>query len=329
MQGRELRYNQALNLALREALAEDPAVLVLGEEVASPQGGAFGVTRGLAEEFGPERVMDTPISENGFVGVAVGGALLGLRPVVEVMFSDFLALAADQIINHATKFHYMYRGQVRVPLVIRTACGGYRGYGATHSQFPAAWFANVPGLKIVAPFTPADARWMLRWAIADDNPVLFFEHKLLYAQRGEVPDVPDIPPEVRAVVRREGEDVTVVGFSYLLGVALEAAATLADMGVSAEVVDLRSLKPLDMDTVLHSVRKTGRVVIVEEGPRTGGVGAEVAARIAEEALPYLDGRIVRVAAADTPIPSSLELEQAVLPSMEQVVSACLRALSWE
>ncbi len=325
----ELRYNQALNLGLREALAQDPRTILLGEEVGSPQGGAFAVTKGLVEEFGPERVMDTPISEGGFVGVAVGAAITGLRPVVELMFSDFLTLAADQIINHASKFHYMYGGQVSVPLVIRTACGGYRGYGATHSQFPAAWFSNVPGLKIVAPFTAGDARWMLRWAMADNNPVLFFEHKLLYGQKGDVPERAEVTPlEISAVVRKAGEDVTLVGFSYLLGMALEAADRLEEEGISAEVIDLRSLKPLDMETVLKSVQKTGCVVIVEEGPKTGGIGAEIAASIAEVLLPYIDGRIVRVAAGDVPIPSAIDLENALLPNTEQILAACRNALTW-
>lgn len=324
----ELRYNEALNLALREAMQEDPRVVLLGEEVASPQGGAFAVTRGLVDVFGAGQVMDTPISENGFVGVAVGAAATGLRPVVELMFSDFLALAADQIINHAAKFNYMYGGQVTTPLVIRTACGGYRGYGATHSQFPAAWFLNIPGLKIVAPYTPRDARWILRWAIQDENPVLFLEHKLLYGQRGDVPEKEDVPNEITAAVLREGADVTVIGFSYILGMALEAATLLAEEGISAEVIDLRSLKPLDMDTVLISVEKTGRLVVVEEGPKTGGVGAEVVARIAEEALACLDGRVVRVAAADTPIPASPDLERVVLPDTSRIVDACHRALTW-
>lgn len=325
----ELRYNQALNLALRESLREDSRVIVLGEEVASPQGGAFAVTKGLVEEFGPERIINTPISENGFVGVAVGAAMSGLRPVVELMFADFIALAADQIINHAAKFRYVYGGQITVPLVIRAACGGYRGYGATHSQFPAAWFANIPGLKIVAPLTPRSARQALRWAIREEDPVLFLEHKLLYGQKGEVPDYegPDFEP--RATVLREGEHLTIVGFSYVLGMALEASERLQADGISAEVIDLCSLKPLDMETVLASVRKTGRAVLVEEGPKTGGIGAEVAARIAEEALPYVDGRIVRVAAADTPIPCAPELERAVLPDTDRIVEACYSALSWD
>lgn len=326
----ELRFNQALNQGLREALIEDSQVIIMGEEVGSPQGGAFAVTKGLIDEFGSDRIMDTPISENGFVGVAVGAALTGMRPVVELMFSDFLALAADQIINHASKFHYMYGGQVSVPLVIRTACGGYRGYGATHSQFPVAWFSNVPGLKIVAPYTAEDARSMLRWAIKDNNPVLFFEHKLLYGQKGEVSsDRIELPENIKAVVLKPGDDVTIVSFSYLLGMALEAATILEDEGISAEVIDLRSLKPLDMDTVLDSVRKTGRVVIVEEGPKTGGIGAEVASGIAETALPYIDGRIIRVAASDTPIPSSADLERAVLPNTGHILSACRSALSWD
>ena len=323
----EMRYNQALNLALRETLSGDSRVIVLGEVVASPQGGAFAVTRELVEEFGPERVIDTPICENGFVGLAVGAAMCGLRPIVELMFSDFIALAADQIINHAAKFHYMYAGQVTVPLVIRTACGGFRGYGATHSQFPAAWFNNVPGVKIVAPFTAEDARWMLRWAVNENSPVIFFEHKLLYGRKGTVPELTDVPGEVRAKILREGSDVTVVGFSYMLEMALEAASALESEGISAEIIDLRSLKPLDMDTVLQSVRKTGCAVILEEAPKTGGIGAEVASRIAEEALPYIDGGIIRVAAADTPIPSALHLERSVLPSTESVIAACREARS--
>lgn len=325
----ELKYREAINLALREEMAADPRVIVMGEEVASPQGGAFAVTGGLVQEFTTDRVIDTPISENGFVGVAVGAATSGLRPVVEIMFSDFVALAADQLINHAAKFHYMYAGQITVPMVVRAASGGYRGYGATHSQFPAAWFMNVPGLKILAPFSPADARWMLRWAIEDENPVLFLEHKLLYGLTGEVPETAEIPDQISANVLREGTDVTLVGFSYVLGMALDAADQLQQDDISVEVIDIRSIKPLDMETILESVEKTGRIVIVEEGPKTGGVGAEIAAVVAERALPYLDGRVIRVAAADTPIPSSLELERAVLPDVDQIATACVDSLSWE
>ena len=325
----ELRYREAINLALREEMAADPRVIVMGEEVASPQGGAFAVTGGLVQEFTTDRVIDTPISENGFVGVAVGAATSGLRPVVEIMFSDFVALAADQLINHAAKFHYMYAGRITVPMVVRAASGGYRGYGATHSQFPAAWFMNVPGLKILAPFNPADARWMLRWAIKDENPVLFLEHKLLYGLTGEVPETAEMPDQISANVLREGTDVTLVGFSYVLGMALDAADQLQQDDISVEVIDIRSIKPLDMETILESVEKTGRIVIVEEGPKTGGVGAEIAAVVAERALPYLDGRVIRVAAADTPIPSSLELERAVLPDVDQIATACVDSLSWE
>jgi pyruvate/2-oxoglutarate/acetoin dehydrogenase E1 component len=325
----EIRFNEALNLALREALDEDKRVMLLGEEVASPQGGAFAVTKGLVDIYGPGRIVDTPISENGFVGVAVGAAMTGLRPIAELMFSDFIALAADQIINHAAKFHYVYGGQVKVPMVIRTATGGYRGYGATHSQFPAAWFMNIPGLKAVAPYTPRDARKMLRWAIQDDNPVLFFEHKLLYGQRGPVPKDEDIPDKITAAILREGEDITLVGFSYVLGMALEAADRLAETGVSVEVIDLRSLKPLDMSTILLSLKKTGRIVVVEEGPKTGGVGAEIIARVSEEALEYLDGPIVRVAAEDMPIPASPDLERMILPSTDAIADACKRTLSWD
>ena len=323
----KIRYREALNLALHEAMTEDPTVIVMGEEVASPQGGAFAVTGGLVDKFTERRVIDTPISENGFVGVAVGAATCGLRPVVEIMFADFLALAADQLINHAAKFHYMYDGSVKVPMVVRAACGGYRGYGATHSQFPASWFMNVPGLKIVAPFTPEDARWMLRWAINDNNPVLFLEHKLLYGLDGEVSPVSPMPENVSSKVIRRGEDVTVISFSFTLGMALDAAQELIEEDVSVEVIDLRCIKPIEISTILSSVKKTGRVVIVEEGPKTGGVGAEIAATIAESVLSFLDGRIIRVAGADTPIPSAINLEQAILPDKDQIVRACIASLN--
>lgn len=315
----ELTYWQALQQALREEMQRDERVFLLGEDI-GVYGGAFGVTRGLSQEFGDERVRCTPISEASVVGVAIGAALTGLRPVVEIMFMDFLTLAMDQLANHAAKFRYMYGPQINVPMVVRTPAGGGRCYGATHSQSLEAWFLHVPGIKVVAPSTPADARGLLKTAIRDENPVLFVEHKLLYATTGEVPDGDGALPFGRAAVRREGTDVTLVSHSYHAVVAQGAAERLAREGIRAEVIDLRSLVPLDTETVLASVRKTGRLVCVEEGSRTGGVGAEVAARVAEAAYEYLDAPVRRVAAPDTPIPFSRPLEEAALPGEEWIVA---------
>lgn len=319
----EMPYWQALRDALRAEMTRDPSVFLMGEDIGE-YGGAFGVTRDLLREFGEERVRCTPISEGTIVGAATGAALVGLRPVVEIMFMDFMTLTMDQLVNHAAKMRYMYGPQARVPLVVRTPAGGGRCYGATHSQSLEAWFLHAPGLKVVAPSTPADAKGLLLAAIRDDNPVLFVEHKLLYATVGEVPDGDDALPLGRAAVRRQGSDVTVVSYSHSVLLALEAAAQLAERGVSAEVVDLRTLAPMDVDTVLASVRKTGRLVCVEEGARTGGVGAEIAARVAEEAYEYLDAPIRRVAAIDAPLPFSPPLEAAALPSAAGIAAACER-----
>ncbi|HVO25497.1 MAG TPA: alpha-ketoacid dehydrogenase subunit beta, partial [Candidatus Margulisiibacteriota bacterium] len=320
---RELTYWQALQEALREEMQRDPAVFLMGEDIGA-YGGAFGVTRGLLAEFGAERVRCTPISEASIVGAAIGAALTGMRPVVEIMFMDFLTLAMDQLANHAAKVRYMYGPQVRVPLVLRTPAGGGRCYGATHSQSLEAWFLHVPGVKVIAPATPADAKALLRAAIRDDNPVLCVEHKLLYATTGPVPDDGELGGIGRAVVRRPGRDVTLVAYSYYVGVALEAAQQLAGDGIEAEVLDLRSLVPMDSDAILASVRKTGRLVCVEEGTRTGGVGAEIAARVAEDAYEYLDAPIRRVAAADVPIPFSPALEPLALPQSGDIVGAVRR-----
>jgi len=322
---RELTYWQALQEALREEMQRDPAVFLMGEDIGA-YGGAFGVTRGLLAEFGAERVRCTPISEASIVGAAIGAALTGMRPVVEIMFMDFLTLAMDQLANHAAKVRYMYGPQVRVPLVLRTPAGGGRCYGATHSQSLEAWFLHVPGVKVIAPATPADAKALLRAAIRDDNPVLCVEHKLLYATTGPVPDDGELGGIGRAVVRRPGRDVTLVAYSYYVGVALEAAQQLAGDGIEAEVLDLRSLVPMDSDAILASVRKTGRLVCVEEGTRTGGVGAEIAARVAEDAYEYLDAPIRRVAAADVPIPFSPALEPLALPQSGDIVGAVRRML---
>lgn len=315
---RELTYWQALQDALRDEMRRDERVFLMGEDIGT-YGGAFGVTRGLLEEFGPERVRCTPISEGTIVGAATGAALTGLRPVVEIMFMDFLTLAMDQLANHAAKFRYMYGPQARVPLVVRTPAGGGRCYGATHSQSLEAWFLHVPGLKVVAAATPADAKGLLTAAMRDDNPVLFVEHKLLYATSGPVPDGEHIVPLGRAEVRRTGRDVTVVTYGYGVRIALEAATALAGDGIEAEVIDLRSLVPMDIARIVDSVRKTGRLLCLEEGTRTGGVGAEIAACVAEHAYEYLDAPIRRVAAADLPIPFSPALEPLTLPQASDVV----------
>lgn len=319
----EWTYAQALREALRREMAADESVFLMGEDI-GVYGGAFGVTRGLLEEFGPERVRCTPISEASVVGLGIGAALIGMRPVVEIMFMDFVTLAMDQLVNHAAKFHYIYGAQAQVPLVVRTPAGGGRCYGATHSQSLQAWFLHVPGLRVAAPAFPADAYAMLRTAVRDPNPVLFVEHKLLYGTSGPVdPEAMDGEPG-RAAIRRRGADVTLVAHSHAVLLALTAAEKLSAEGIEAEVVDLRWLSPLDAETVARSVRRTGRVLCVEEGPRTGGVGAEVAARIAESAYEYLDAPVVRIAGADTPIPFSPPLERAVLPSSDEVVAAARR-----
>jgi len=315
---RELTYWQGLQEALRQEMTRDPSVFLMGEDIGT-YGGAFGVTRGLLAEFGPARVRCTPISEATIVGAATGAALTGMRPVVEIMFMDFVTLAMDQLANHAAKFRYMYGPQARVPLVLRTPAGGGRCYGATHSQSLEAWFLHVPGLKVVAPATPADAKGLLTAAIRDDNPVLCVEHKLLYATTGPVPDGDEALPIGRAVTRRTGRDVTFVAYSYYVGIALQAAERLAGDGIDVEVVDLRTLAPIDTDSVLQSVRKTGRLVCIEEGTRTGGVGAEIAARVAELAYEYLDAPIRRIAAPDVPIPFSPALEQETLPTADGIV----------
>ena len=322
---REVAYWQGVQEALREEMMRDPHVFLMGEDI-GVYGGAFGATRGLLAEFGPERVRNTPISEATIVGAGIGAALTGMRPVVEIMFMDFVTLAMDQIANHAAKFRYIYGEQARVPLVIRTPAGGGRSYGATHSQSLEAWFLHVPGLKVIAPATPADVKGLLKSAIRDDNPVLCVEHKRLYATAGPVPDGEVTVPIGQAMIRRQGTDVTLVTYSYYVGVALQAAEALARDGINAEVVDLRTLAPLDTETVLDSVRKTARLICIEEGTRTGGIGAEVAARVVEEAYEYLDAPIRRIAAPDIPIPFSPVLEEAALPKLDDIVQTVLELL---
>jgi pyruvate dehydrogenase E1 component beta subunit len=291
----------------------------MGEDIAT-YGGAFGVTRGLADGFGAERIRDTPISEQALVGTAIGAAVAGARPVVEIMFADFVTLAVDQLVNMAAKLHYIYGATC--PLVVRLPIGAGRGYGATHSQTTERLFTGVPGLRIAAPSCAGDASALLRTAIRDPNPVLFLEHKLLYPLRWEVPDSPPDPlPLGRAAVTRAGTDVTIVAWSYMAFQALRAAEALAADDLSAEVVDLRTLCPLDMDTVIASATKTGRVLIVEEGPRTGGFAAEVACRIFEAAYDSLDAPIRRLAGPDSPVPAARNLEAAILPDVARIATA--------
>ena len=315
-----MTYAEAIRSALVEEMQRDERVILLGEDIAF-YGGAFRVTRGLAHEFGTRRVINTPISENSFVGVAVGAALTGLRPVVEIMFMDFITLAMDQIVNHAAKLHYIYGGQARVPMVVRAPAGAGRGYGASHSQSLEAWFVHTPGLKVAAPATPRDAHGLLKAAIRDDNPVVFVESKLLYGVKGDVPDPEEVIPLGRAAVLREGGDVTLIAYSRMTALALEAAATLDQGGIQCEVLDLRTLAPLDVEALAASVAKTHRAVIIEEDTRRGGVGAEVAAVLADQAFRQLDSPIRRVACEDVPIPCSPTLEQAVLPSVEKIIAA--------
>jgi pyruvate dehydrogenase E1 component beta subunit len=307
-----ISYRQALHDTLRTELARDDDVVLLGEEIGVFEG-SYKITAGLLAEFGPDRVRDTPISEEGFVGAAVGAAMLGLRPVVEIMTLNFSLLAIDQIVNHAAKMHAMFGGQVAVPMVIRTPGGGGQQLGATHSQNIEVWYAHVPGLKVVAPATPADAKALLTAAIRDDDPVIVLENLALYNTKGEVSDEDQIGEIGRAAVVRDGTDLTVITYSRSTVVALEIARQLANDGVDVEIVDLRSLRPLDRDTVCASVRKTSRAVVLEDDWLSYGVGAEIAATIQEGAFDYLDAPVRRVAAAEVPLPYAKPLELAALP----------------
>jgi pyruvate dehydrogenase E1 component beta subunit len=320
----ELRYREALNAALREELGRDERVVLMGEDIGM-FGGAFKVTAGLLEEFGEKRVRDTPISENTIVGVGVGAAMSGLRPVVELMTINFALLAFDQIVNSAAHIRYMFGGQVSVPLVIRMPQGAGHQLGPTHSHCLEAMFLHVPGLLVAVPATPADAKGLLKTAIRDENPVIFIEHESLYGIRGEVPDGDDVAVDFgHARIAREGADVTIVGVSRMALTAERAAETLAqEHGVEAEVIDPRTLRPLDLDTILASVRKTNRCVVVEEGWPHGGVGANLAALIAEHAFDDLDAPVARVSGADVPMPYSKPLEDIAFPHDPQIIQAAL------
>ncbi len=319
-----LRTREALRDAMAEEMRRDESVFVMGEDVAVFQG-AFKVTEGLLDEFGEKRVRDTPISENTIVGTGIGAAMAGLRPIVELMTVNFSLLAFDQIINHAAAIPYMFNGQVNVPMVIRMPGGGGHQLGPTHSHSFEAMFLQIPGLLVACPSTPADSKALLKAAIRDDNPVIFIEHETLYGARGEVPEGDgDLLRFGEAAVRREGDDVTIVGILRMAHVAEQAAKTLAnDHGVEAELIDPRTLRPLDLDTILDSVRKTNRLVIVEEGWPHGGVGANIAALVQEQAFDHLDAPVQRVTGADVPMPYSKRLEQSAMPHAENVISAAL------
>lgn len=307
-----MTYRQALHDTLRAELLRDESVILIGEEIGVFEG-SYKITAGLLAEFGPTRVIDTPICEGGFTGVATGAAMLGMRPVVEIMTINFSLQAIDQIVNHAAKLHAMFAGQVNVPMVIRTPGGGGQQLAATHSQNLEVWYAHVPGMKVVAPATPAAAKAMLTSAIRDDDPVLFLENLALYNTKGEVPDGEQLAEIGRASILREGTDLTVVSYSRATLIALDVARRFAEQGVSIEVVDLSSLRPLDRATICASVRKTTRAVVLEDDWLTYGIGAEIAATIAEGAFDYLDAPVRRVAAAEIPLPYAKPLESAALP----------------
>ncbi|MGL4324290.1 MAG: alpha-ketoacid dehydrogenase subunit beta [Beijerinckiaceae bacterium] len=318
---RELTYSEAVREALAQAMAADSRVFLFGEDV-GVYGGAFGVSGDLVHKFGESRVIDTPISELGMAGAAVGAAMTGMKPVLEIQFSDFVTLAMEQIVNQAAKIHFMFGGKASVPMVVRLPGGSGTGAAAQHSQSLEAWFAHVPGLKVVQPSTPYDAKGLLLAAIDDPNPVLIFEHKLLYKTKGIVPEEPYRVPLGTAAVRREGSDVTIVGTSLMAVKAQAAAEKLAAEGISAEVIDLRCIRPIDFATIAKSVEKTHRLMIVYEGVKTMGIGAEISAMIAEsDVFDFLDAPIVRLGAADTPVPYNPILEKASVPQEDSILDA--------
>ncbi|MCA9934105.1 MAG: alpha-ketoacid dehydrogenase subunit beta [Ardenticatenaceae bacterium] len=318
---REISYSEAIREAMSEEMRRDTAVFLVGEDVAV-FGGVWGVSDGMLAEFGDERVRDTPISEAAIIGAGLGAALVGMRPIVEIMFGDFLMCGGDQIVNQAAKARFMSGGKANVPLTLRVTSGAPGSAAAQHSQSPESWFMNVPGIKIAAPSTPADAKGLLKTAVRGADPVLFFEHKMLYGETGPVPEDADFTvPFGQANVVRQGRDVTVIAVSIMVPKALAAADLLAAEGISVEVIDPRTLVPLDKETLIHSVAKTSRVIIAHEAHRRSGPGAEIAAMLAEEAVEYLDGPIIRVGAKNVPLPYSPVLENFVLPGVDDIVAA--------
>ncbi|MFY9416271.1 MAG: alpha-ketoacid dehydrogenase subunit beta [bacterium] len=317
---REITFAEATMEAMAEEMERDERVFIMGEDIAR-QGGIFGQFKGLPQKFGFERVMDTPISETAIVGACVGAALAGMRPVADMHFVDFITVAMDEVVNQMAKIRYMFGGQCKVPVVLRAPDGAARSAAAQHSQCLESWFVHVPGLKVVIPSNPADAKGLLKSAIRSDDPVLYFEHKDLFRMKGPVPEGDFLVPIGKGKVVREGTDVTIVSYSATLHKALKAAEALAEEGIQAEVVDLRSIVPLDKETLFESVKKTGRLVIAHEATKNGGVGSEVAAVVAEEIIEYLDGPIKRVGAKFVPIPFSPALEPLMLPQVEDIIAA--------
>jgi pyruvate dehydrogenase E1 component beta subunit len=316
----EITYRQALHDALQEEMVRDEKVFLLGEEIGR-FGGSYKVTQGLIDEFGPDRVLATPIAEGGIIGLATGAAMTGLRPVAEIMTINFIIVGMDQLVNNAAKIPYMFGGEAHTPIVVRTPSGAGHQLTAQHSQVLEVWFAYVPGMYVVAPSTPADAKGLLKACIRDENPILFVENVLLYNEKGEVPDGDHVLPIGKADIKREGEDITIISYSRMVHMALEAAEALADVGISAEVVDLRCLRPLDVDTVLQSVKKTNHALIVHEGWRRYGAGAEIAAQIQEYAFDYLDHPVERITGVEVPLPYATALEAAALPRLDDIVQA--------
>lgn len=321
-----ITFRQAIREALVEEMERDPEVFLMGEDIRF-YGGPFKVTEGLFARFGEGRLLDMPISESAFVGAAMGAALMGMRPVVELMFSDFLPLCMDQLVNHAAKMCYSYGGKAKVPMVVRAPFGAGTSSGLQHSQSLEAWFMHCPGLKVVMPATPADAKGLLKAAIRDDDPVIFFEHRLLYAIKGDVPEGEYLVPMGQAAIYREGGHVTVVATAMMVHKALEAAQRLEKEGVQVEVIDLRTLLPLDEGAIIRSVSKTGKLLIVHEACRTGGMAGEIAAVVAKEAFGYLDAPIERITAPDTPVPFSPAMEQHFIPQTEEIVGRIRKMVS--
>jgi len=318
---REITYLEAVREAMSQEMRTNKDVYILGEDI-GVYGGAFGVTRGMIEEFGPERVRNTPISEAAIAGAAVGSALTGMRPILELQFSDFITIAMDQLVNQAAKLRYMFGGKGKVPMVVRTPAGSGTGAAAQHSQSLEAWMAHIPGLKVVQPSTAFDAKGLLKAAIDDDNPVIFYEHKLLYKTKSYVPEEPYAIPLGKADIKREGNDVTIVATAIMVHKALEAAKELEKEGIDVEIVDPRTLVPLDEETIVESVKKTSRVVVVHEAVKRGGYGAEIASMIAEsEAFDYLDAPIKRLGGLPVPIPYNPNLEKAVVPQVPDIIRA--------
>ena len=316
---------ESIRAGLNEEMDRDSSVYLFGEDVAL--GGPFGVTNGLAEAFGKNRVVNTPISEGTVMGLAIGAATAGLRPVVEIMFIDFITLAMDQLVNHAAKLHYMSGGQLKIPLTVRVQCGVGGNMGAHHSQSLESWLAHVPGLKVVMPSNPADAKGLLKAGIRDDNPVVFVEHRGLYWTRGEVPEGDHVVPIGKAAVARNGDDLTIVATAKMLPATLEAAEELSSSGISVEVIDPRTLSPLDVRTIVNSVKKTSRLILVHEAVEQGGIGAEIATRVQKEAFYYLDSPVARVAAPFAPVPASPALENSFVPTKVEIIRAVQLALN--